>query len=74
MEMDMGLHADLGGLSIGTAQPLEMEAPAPAARSGPGYSSMPYNAENPEQLQGEEAIDSTAMMDAIDQRLMDLIK
>ena len=35
---------------------------------------MPYNAENPEQLQGEEAIDSTAMMDAIDQRLMDLIK
>ena len=26
------------------------------------------------QLQGEEAIDSTAMMDAIDQRLMDLIK
>jgi len=74
MEMDMGLHADLGGLSIGGAQPLEMEAPAPAARSGPGYSSMPYNTENSEQLQGEEAIDSTAMMDAIDQRLMDLIK
>ena len=74
MEMDMGLHADLGGLSIGNAQPLEMEAPAPAARSGPGYSPMPYNSENPEPLQGEEAIDSTAMMDAIDQRLMDLIK
>jgi len=72
MDMDMGLHADLGGLSI-SSQPLEMEQPPAAAHTGPGYS-IPYHTENSEQLPGEDAIDSTAMMDAIDQRLMDLIK